>query len=329
MLYLLPLEVPSDPNSRDFGDTSPKGEMRLQALVDSNFMESPFNARSAIRFALYANTPQLMLSALYLGFNNVLTIMVMSHEYSSFATKRQGLRVTAPTGAQLSSLRLNVPVKYALVNMSAWAVLHWLASQMLSAQFTRTFSAYDLSGGFQATMIVYVSRMGLLTFIGFGSVVVTFTLLLGLRRYPKGIPLASTNSATIAAACHPPADEPENSAELPLMYGKRQYENSEWIHCFSALPVQPITFDEDTKGGLKGRLGWLSNLFGAKAVRVFQRKLLQSRTEEDDDHAVLLEDVRTERSWHGGDRSLVYCTERLWKGNVTSGFKCLSITAVG
>ena len=293
MDQLLPYEMSASTPSQDFGDRSPWGFMILETPSQGLGIESPFNARSAMRFALSANVPQLILSALYLGLNNVLTVMVMSHEYCSFASKRQGLRVTTPTGAQRSSLRLNIPVKYALVNMSVWTILHWLASQMLITQFTRAFSVYDLSGGFHATMFVYVSRMGLLAFVSFGSVVITSTILLGFRRYPRGIPLASTNSAKIAAACHPPADEPENAAELPLMYGKRQDENGQWVHCFSARPVQPIISNEDTNEGLKGRLGWLSNFFGAKAVRNLQRKLLRSKKDLDEDNAILLEDVQT------------------------------------
>ena len=63
-----------------------------------------------------------------------------------------------------------------------------------------------------------------------------FSVFIGLRWYPSGMPLASTSSAAISAACHPRADDPDASV-LPIQWGVIS-DGRKVGHCsFSSQPV--------------------------------------------------------------------------------------------
>jgi hypothetical protein len=62
-----------------------------------------------IPMILLANTPQVVLSLLYLFFNGILTSMLLEREWNSLGVKRQALRVSNPRGNQLSSHFLSLP----------------------------------------------------------------------------------------------------------------------------------------------------------------------------------------------------------------------------
>ncbi|CAN9175257.1 unnamed protein product [Alternaria alternata] len=81
---------------------------------------------------LIANTPQLVLSFIYLSCNAHLTSMLAAREWSSFAKTRKGLRVhTHPRGAQRATYFLQLPWRYSAPMILAGALLHWLASQSI------------------------------------------------------------------------------------------------------------------------------------------------------------------------------------------------------
>jgi len=58
---------------------------------------------------LLANSPQVMLSVLYLFYNSILTSMLLEREWNSLGVKRQALRVSNPKGKQLSTHFLSLP----------------------------------------------------------------------------------------------------------------------------------------------------------------------------------------------------------------------------
>ena len=53
-----------------------------------------------------ANSPQLILSFLYLNYNGLFTCMLLASEWSGFAHERKYLRVTSPVGKKRSSYRV-------------------------------------------------------------------------------------------------------------------------------------------------------------------------------------------------------------------------------
>ena len=65
---------------------------------------------------LFANLPQGILSFLYLTYNSLYSCMLGAHEWSLFATRRVGARVTSPLGNQRSKYYLQLPYRYAVVS---------------------------------------------------------------------------------------------------------------------------------------------------------------------------------------------------------------------
>ena len=257
---------------------------RDPAIIPRNISDS------LMQQSLLVNIPQAVLSIMYLGYNNALTVMVMSAEYSRFAKERRTLRVSRPVGDQRSSLQLNIPLKYALTNMTAWAVLHWLASQMMFVTIRRITSTYgnSISGPHQAW--ISFSPPAERAFIALGSIIVALTLIVGLRRLPRGIPLVSTNSIAIASMCHPGPEEPTNAAELPLMYGKRQNAEGGWVYSFSAQNVEPVAFSEQEDEltlNNQSISSWLRKLCGTTAAQALQWKILHVRQASGSDKPLL------------------------------------------
>ncbi|KAL1792900.1 hypothetical protein ACET3X_009407 [Alternaria dauci] len=94
--------------------------------------------------ALTANTPQLILSFLYFGYNSLFTAMLMGYEWVTYSHKRKGLRVThLPSGAQRSTYFLQLPYRFGIPLMVLSFTLHWLVSQSI---FLVAIDLYDVNG---------------------------------------------------------------------------------------------------------------------------------------------------------------------------------------
>jgi hypothetical protein len=192
---------------------------------------------------ILANIPQLMLSYLYLTFNALYTSMLVAKEWSTYNNERKSLRVTSPIGQQRHTYWLNVPFRYAVPMTIISLLFHWLASQsifmvqitMLDSN-TRAVSGQISTCGFSPFAIIFTTAVGIIISVS--------GVFLGRLRYPAGMPLASTCSAAISAACHP-AQEDKNAGLLPvqwgaLTHGKRVGNETEPVgHCsFSSFPVE-------------------------------------------------------------------------------------------
>ena len=76
--------------------------------------------------------------------------------------------------------------------------------------------------------------MTLLTFLlalSIGLILVAALLLLGMRNFPSGMPLASTCSAAISAACHPPLPDDEEAYRFPVQWGVVSHNAQGVGHC--------------------------------------------------------------------------------------------------
>ncbi|CUS13874.1 unnamed protein product [Tuber aestivum] len=191
-----------------------------------------------------ANSPQVVLSFLYLTYNGIFTSMFMAKEWMDFAVRRKPLRVSRPIGQQRSTYWLQLPFRYSLPLMALKSITHLCASQGIFLAKFEVFS--PLGETFKVVSTVGYSVVGitLLMVSGFIHLIVLFTA--GSKKYPFGMPLAGSCSAAIAAACHPPEDDMDASYE-PLMWGAVPVKSgstaeSEVGHCsLSSLPVdQPI-----------------------------------------------------------------------------------------
>ena len=192
---------------------------------------------------LLANTPQALLSYMYLAFNALYTTMFVAAEWSSYGVNRKTLRVTAPAGQQRSTYWLGVPYRYALPMTVISGLFHWLASQSLfKVQIAITDTqTRDVVGeistcGYSPVAIILTAVVA--SVIALGGVV------LSQLWYPAGIPLVASNSAAISAACHAPPQDVDASL-LPVQWGavthgKEDGGGQERIGhcCFSSLPVE-------------------------------------------------------------------------------------------
>jgi hypothetical protein len=168
-----------------------------------------FDGNTTARLAFIANSPQLLLSVVYLYFNNLFTSMALAYEWGQFGIRRKGLRVTKPRGKQRETYFLQLPLKVGVPLNALSGLLHWLASQML---FVSRIDQRNRNGdldpdsslaacGFSSTALLALS----IVLLGL-SVSVS---VLGFRTSAAHIPFAGTCSWVISAACHPNPDEAE------------------------------------------------------------------------------------------------------------------------
>ena len=155
-----------------------------------------------------------------------------------FAHHRSTLRVTSPKGAQRSTCWLQLPYTYSIPLLILFNLLSWLASQSL---FTVQIDILDLDREILKERVISscgYSPEAILLATAVGSMIVLGSLAMAVRRYPPGIPLASTCSAAISAACHRPPDDVD-AAVLPVQWGVVSTKNGIG-HCyFSSKLVGP------------------------------------------------------------------------------------------
>jgi hypothetical protein len=180
-----------------------------------------------VGLALIANSPQVLLSTLYYTYNSVYTAMLMGYEWTSYASKKKGLRVShTPQGFQRSTYFLQLPYRFGIPLVILSGVLHWLVSQSI---FVVAIDVFDAQGnptingsgsgqgirrcGFSPIAMMVVTVLGLfmiLALVGFGSM-----------RYNHGMPLARSSSLAISTACHPPGVH--GSGEVPMSEQELQW----------------------------------------------------------------------------------------------------------
>jgi hypothetical protein len=190
-----------------------------------------------------ANIPQLLLSFFYLNYNGLMTVMSLGREWSGFGVRRNGLRVsTTPTGAQRSTYFLQLPYRYSLPIIVATATLHWLLSESIFLVFveailfddgeyssadriwSRTVSEYLITCGY--------SPSAMLASIMVAALMVSCIIGIGFVKLPSSMPVASSCSAAIAAACHTMNENVDRDrAEKKLMWGDVRQDRDGIGHC--------------------------------------------------------------------------------------------------
>ncbi|KAF2846689.1 hypothetical protein T440DRAFT_405013 [Plenodomus tracheiphilus IPT5] len=192
---------------------------------------------------LLANLPQAILSYLYLTFNALYTNMFVAREWSTYGGERKPLRVTSPVGQQRDTYWLNVPFRWAIPMTILSGLFHWLASQSIflvqitiTATQDRQVTRLMSTCGYSAVAIILCIVVGTIVAIG--------GLVIGRFKYVSAMPMASSCSAAISAACHP-LPEDAHASTLPVQWGvvargDRYTEGDKAVgHCaFSSLPVQ-------------------------------------------------------------------------------------------
>lgn len=181
----------------------PLGQANIQSLA--KVQSDDVGSSGIVPNLITANIPQLVFSLLYMAYNDVLSKMLMGHEFDKYTRRRMPLRVSEqPRGLQRGTRYFSLPTRWALSLMALGALLHWLASQALFAvrvdgvdnnnvvdpqdQLSRLgYNARAIA----ALIAVLVFVAGALAYIGWCK---KFDMSFG----------EMGNSLVISAACHPP-----------------------------------------------------------------------------------------------------------------------------
>ncbi|KIK53457.1 hypothetical protein GYMLUDRAFT_134315, partial [Collybiopsis luxurians FD-317 M1] len=197
------------------------GKAHSQNIIQG--WQIPTEGYSALVAAvLISNSPQLILSMIYLVFNSLCTTLFLTLEWSSYARSRKPLRVTSPSGDQRSTYFLQIPYRFGLPLIVYSALLHWLLSQSIflvkvSYWITRDDINEILDSDASITSCGY-SPMGMMLTIIVGASLILLALVLAFFKHLNGdMPLVGSCSAAIAAACHPPEDGKDSST--PVKWG--------------------------------------------------------------------------------------------------------------
>ncbi|KAI1842909.1 hypothetical protein JX266_010927 [Neoarthrinium moseri] len=198
---------------------------------------------------LVSNSPQMLMSFLYLFYNNILTRQVVADEWLRFLRKdgKKPLRVSSPVGMQRSSYFLSLPFKYSIPLLGLSTVLHWLISQSLFLVQSSAFGpgaqgerlpVYDMSArGY--------SPLGCLMALALAFLMILLLPLNGVLRNYENIPLGfqriGHNSSAIKALCQQP-EEDRDAHLFPISIGIVENDQDMVLRCEGRL-----TFSTDIK----------------------------------------------------------------------------------
>ncbi|KAK4169634.1 hypothetical protein QBC43DRAFT_295414 [Cladorrhinum sp. PSN259] len=190
---------------------------------------------------LVANTPQLILSVLYISVNIILTTFLVQAEFSKMYKVRKPLRVSEPMGIQRGSYFVSLPLRYGMPMGICSGLMHWLLSRSL---FLARVAGVDVNTGSVRNETGY-SSCGFSPFAVFitmlvGAVLVLIVIALGFRRYDGVMRMVGTNSLAIAAACHVLPEDREDGYLLPVQWGVVSMQNGVGKCAFTTAPEGEI-----------------------------------------------------------------------------------------
>jgi hypothetical protein len=207
------------------------GDARTWAVSLTTVMRK-LDQRVGFLFAMFfANMFQVVVSALYLLYNNLFTVMVVASECNGFVSERKTLRLSRPQGIQRSNYFLSIPYKSFLTLMACSGLLRWLISQSVFVIQTVAYTPeFQRNESMDASSIGSLS-IGIVFSMATGIILVSAIIIVGLcfkykpkrsREYgstpPYPMPLVSTCSAAISANFHRHEKDPDCSF-LPVRWG--------------------------------------------------------------------------------------------------------------
>lgn len=196
---------------------------------------------------LIVNCPQIIFSTLYFLYNRCYTCMLAMHEWTSFATTRQSLRVSCPIGIQRSTYWLQLPYRYSMPLLLASGLMHWLISEsifLVRLEFldhlgNATAVSPELNPTSNVMTVPGYSSKAISAAMGVAWAMIAVLIAIGHRRYQSAMPLPGNNSWAISAACHCPDDD-DNAAINQVMWGAvvQPCDNRPGHCCFTSQPVE-------------------------------------------------------------------------------------------
>lgn len=200
------------------------GRINSYSLMGGPIGSGNQSASSLLGHVLFANCWQLLVSLLYLFYNNILTRQLVADELIRYLREKKSLRVSVPENTtQRSTYFLSLPFRYSGPLMLALILLHWLINQSVFIVQTTAW-APGIDGqripDYDASRVGF-SAIGELCSLVVGILIVLALVINSFRLYPpapKGWPQLATNSSAIAALCHRPIED--NDAYLyPVQLG--------------------------------------------------------------------------------------------------------------
>jgi len=195
------------------------GAVHPSTLITGWSLSKIHDADTAIVAAtLIANTPQLVLSFLYMTLNGLVTSMFLAQEWSGYAVSRKGLRVSKPSSPQRRTYFLQLPYRVAAPLILLSLLLHWLVSQSI---FLAVVSTYNADGDLANAIAVVTcgfSPMAMVFSAVAGVVLVVVVVGMSYFKFDSAMPVAGSCSVAIAAACH--TDHGERAAQDLLQWGE-------------------------------------------------------------------------------------------------------------
>lgn len=195
------------------------GAVHPYTLITGWSLSQIYNADTAIVAAtLIANTPQLVLSFLYLTLNGLVTSMFLAQEWSGYAVSRKGLRVSKPSSRQRRTYFLQLPYRVAAPLILLSLLLHWLVSQSIFLAVVSTYNADGALADAIAVVTCGFSPMAMVFSAVAGMVLVLVVVGMSYFEFDSAMPVAGSCSVAIAAACH--TDHGERAAQDLLQWGE-------------------------------------------------------------------------------------------------------------
>lgn len=213
-------------------------------LVDSRtFIDAglPQSGTSGLASSvLLANTPQAILSLIYLMYNSLFTCMHLAHEYSGYSVQRKSLRVTTPRGQQRSTYWLQLPYIYGIPLIIVSGTMHWLISQSIFLACVTVYSS-DTENVDESLSAVGFSPAPIMTVLVLGSAMLITAIGMGFRKLEGCTPVAASCSVALAAAAHR-VDDDTDAAFVPVMWGEAaSTKDADVGHCgFTSLAITAL-----------------------------------------------------------------------------------------
>ncbi|KAE8395166.1 hypothetical protein BDV23DRAFT_195384 [Aspergillus alliaceus] len=183
---------------------------------------------------------QLIFSLIYFTFNPIFTATALASEWSRYANRRKGLRVSGhPESAQRSSYFVSLPYRFALPSMAFSAIPHWLISQSIFLVGIESYTDTLQRDPKRDVITCGYSLSAIVGSIAVGVVMVAWLVGFGFKRLESGMLVPGSCSLAIAAACHP-----------ALRIDGGEFVDGEGMSAAEQMPVQwGVTFvDVDGQG---------------------------------------------------------------------------------
>jgi hypothetical protein len=192
-------------------------------LGNGNVASAKYNPFALL---ILANMPQIALALLYLVLNTLMTSMLVSYEWAQYSIKRAGLRVSQPVrgSSQRRTFWLQLPFKYSIPMGIISILLHWTVSSSLfvaRVDLVRNSSGEPSPDAINMLGFSVIALICVMLLLALLLLVVNF---IGWRKLPSSMPVVSTCSIGIAAACHSLNEDGSRRIDprlttLPLKWG--------------------------------------------------------------------------------------------------------------